>query len=570
MWGRRPTIAQPGSVLSKEDEALEVFRLRQAEALAEQGSVYDKAFISKQLDEKAAQQRQDVADSGSSSSETDSSSESSGETSSASEGDGGGGEGGGGEGGGEGDFSMDADLGMDDFGGAPDANADDGAGSGDDASASAGAEAEDADDAADEEKKAKDKAKQEEKEAAEKEKADEASAKEAEDKEKADAKVAEDKEKEAATKKAESEKDKEKAELDKESAMLSLSMEDGMTFGDVLMKAGSFTYDTVKQLAVLGIKYGPGIANSIYKGVVAGFRILAKLYLASTKKIREFQYSQGGALKEVKSSLDEARLLAQQIQKAGLKKTAEGVYTNAKVANALCYKGSTDVAANIQRHTKAYQGAMDSVLGGLRKENLLTADLSRHDAHAKIPFPAIPARFVSATGPDYQSVSDELLIYRYSENFISELALAFYLPDPKKVDIDRLPVVLTQARSVLIFETSKYGSVESLNYMDLAGVLKVLDSLETLLNALVKQHDIFKDILSEKDRQKSLFREFFQKIATSEEKVGISESHIDHVVARSKFADDTYLVAIMDSQTLSVRVLKLALEYVGENLKRLM
>lgn len=393
----------------------------------------------------------------------------------------------------------------------------------------------------------------------------------------------EEKEKEKEEEEKQKEKDKEKEEKEKEaskeSAMLRLSLENDQAAYDFVMNVGSGIVNVVKQLAILGINYGPSIASALYKGVVTGFRLLAKAYIHSVEKIERWKFEQGTSLKNISEEIEEVKSLIKKVQNVGVSMAPEGgrgSFNNPKIASALTMAGRTDVAANIEAHTRACEGAISSIHSALRKEIIAIETMTNRrnrggDRETEILENFGPPRnFKEADSQTFGVPYEGLTIYRYSENFISDLVLTLQLPEAKKTPVGDLAKSFSHSRSSLILDQRRYKPADKLNYMELDGVAKLVASLENLLAVLQKQQQLYDVILSDKNRQRSAFRDFFNDLARSKEKIGIGESQIDVVVTRNKFVDDTYLVAIMDSQALSVRVIGLALEYARENLKRLM
>lgn len=348
-------------------------------------------------------------------------------------------------------------------------------------------------------------------------------------------------------------------------------------FSSAVSSSASYFKAAVVALGVLGITYGPGIARHVYKGVTYAFSKLAKLLYVSTSSLTKYMTRRINSFQNLKADIATLqKALALVGDKDEQVDLTDHAFTNQKVINALKIRDSVDVMANI--------GVLQKFVGTLIND--LGKQISNDNAAIKhiISYSQMglqkPAAVLLATKPfspnlvkgsvaGYAADDQYVESYKYNEPLPSDVVLLAMLPKEGLTELADFAKAYSSAGIVLGVDATTFKHVVSIDYMTNDTLAGFLAELDKLCDICIAHQSLYEAIKRDKAVMRFSFKQYFERIAHSTEKVSLKDSLVECVYLRTMYIDKVYLVAAMDVHDYSARIINYGLSYVRDNLNKL-
>lgn len=348
-------------------------------------------------------------------------------------------------------------------------------------------------------------------------------------------------------------------------------------FASAMVSTGEHFKAAVVALGVLGITYGPGIAKSVYKGVTYAFSKLAKLLYVSSTSLNKYMARRVNSFENLKADIatlqKAAGLISEKEEQVDL---GDHAFTNQKVINALKIQDNVDVTANIVTLQKFVSTLINDLGRQIVNDNAAIKHIiSYSQMGVKKPVATLlgskpfSANLVKGTVPGYAVDDQYTESYKYNEPLPSDVVLMAMLPKEGLTELEDFAKAYSNAGIVLGVDATTFKEVVSIDYMTNDTLTGFLTELDKLCDICIAHQTLYENIKRDKAVLRFSFKQYFERIARSTEKVPLKDSLVDCVYLRTMYIDKVYLVAAMDAHDYSARIITYGLSYVRDNLRKL-
>lgn len=348
------------------------------------------------------------------------------------------------------------------------------------------------------------------------------------------------------------------------------------TLTDVAVTGGSAILGAIQYLTALGIEHGPKIVQNLYKGVTYVLVKTAQLLFSSMSATEKYLSRRINSFDNLKKSIKSYREALELAKDGDGASEVEVKYENVKVINSLKIGDNTNFTENIA----TLKGFIQKVIHGIDKQIANDIAAIKHlIAMQQMGTVKVPTKltqvspvfsgFVQGTIPGYPESGDFTETYKCNEVMPSDVVLMARLPKPDLVAIEEISKAYSDSQLSLGFDSSSFKEVSSVDYMSAQDLSKFLDELEELCDACIAHQALYERVLQVKKTLKFTLRGYVSHLASSSNKVSLSNSLAEYVYLKSMFVDKVYLVAAMDIHDYSAKVISFGLSFVKDNIKKL-
>lgn len=332
-----------------------------------------------------------------------------------------------------------------------------------------------------------------------------------------------------------------------------------------------------KYIGYLGITYTPIVASHLYKGVVFLMGRLVKLLLTgviNTTKYLNRRVNSFNNLKEdistLKNTLSEIKSKKQQVDLSNVK------FTNKKIINTLKISSNVDFIANINTLStflnntiKKIDTSINNDMGAIK--HLIAQTTSNVVKNPlNLMKPSIPTSgLTSGVLKGYEPSDDLLDAYRSTETLPGDVVLVVHIPNKSINSLDDTVKAYNSSSIFLGVNLTSYREIESIDYMSVEILEKYLDELGKLCEICLSHKSLYERVVKQKSELRYNFKQYFNTLINSKNKVSIDNSLIEYIYLKSMFVDKVYLAAAMDIHDYSIKVINTSLSLIKSNIKKL-
>ena len=329
-------------------------------------------------------------------------------------------------------------------------------------------------------------------------------------------------------------------------------------------------------LAGLGIKYGPGLAEGLYKGVIYAFCKTVKLTQDSSVAITKYLDRRINSFANIQTAIRDLNKILSDIEAKNTDIVKpEGSYSNVKVIDALKINNSVAIADNVNVMEK-FLGSIVKGIGAAVKKDMgyLKYMLSvAGNNGAVIPTSVLAVKplssdFRASDVPGYTPDNELLECFVFKDTLPSNIVCVAHIPATSVKTTEDFISSYGEAR-IFLGVGDSYTEVKSIDYMDINGLKELLKSLDKVCSLCISHQSLYEDIERDKRALKYSFKGYFMKLANSKEKVSLKSSLVQQIHLKTLFTDKVYLVAAMDVHDYAIKVLTAGLSFVKDNIQKL-
>lgn len=341
---------------------------------------------------------------------------------------------------------------------------------------------------------------------------------------------------------------------------------------NALQYAGSYLYE-------LGVQYGPSTASKVYKGVIYAMGKLADIALSSVSILVKYIDKRLNSYQSIKTDIKTLRASIDELTKVDTEDTKSdipSVFTQAKVINVLMIEDSIDITSNLSE----LNTFIDVIIKHI--SHCISGDMEalKHlIAYADSDIVKVPSSVMSKQDTDtklttgviegFSPNSDMVISKYYPKTLPGNVKFIYFQPATDVNDIDSMREAYSNANMFLGHDVSGFKSIESIPYMNVDDLVKLLDAVEHLCDISISHQSIYEQILHKKQIMNIGFRSYFHRLINKQHKVSISHSLLDYMQLKQIFIDKVYIAAMIDINEYSVKVITNTLVYIRANVKAL-
>jgi hypothetical protein len=360
---------------------------------------------------------------------------------------------------------------------------------------------------------------------------------------------------------------------------LSLESYEFNTEPTTVSKLGSKVSEAFKSsidyLSYLGITYGPTIAKNVYKGVIFIMGKLTKLLLSSIVTLTKYLNRRINSFNKLKSDIDDAKKVLKELNGKELSIDKKIKYTNVKIINTLKISDSVDFINNINTVNSFVSKTINEINTSINNDigsvkYLISASLLNTIKNPiNILIKDIPLNGMSSNVIEgYEPKDDTINGYISNYDLPGDVCLVAHLP---KKDINTMEEIIRAYNNSSLFlamNIKKFKSIESVDYMSIEDLNEYLTVLSKLCNTCILHQSLYEAVIKNKSSLRYNFKQYFNQIFNSNEKVSVSNSLIEYIYLKYMFTDKVYLTAAMDIHDYSIKIINNSLLFIKSNIKQ--
>lgn len=332
-----------------------------------------------------------------------------------------------------------------------------------------------------------------------------------------------------------------------------------------------------KILVALGVRYGPGIADKLRRGVIYLFtrsvKVLFRTIASSSDYIKRHYHSVSSlkkdiaSLKKASEELNEMQLGEMEDENFTEEKSIPWFVYGTKAGflgsagEVLHFLDATidPMAKRVLEDIHAVQKLIDmSSVTGIRGNVLAMMDVN-----------PIGSEYSRKTLKNYPMDNSDVETYVYQRPLPNGVIFVTNLPKNNLGDIEKVSKAYKDSSIFLGVETSPITMPEALPYLKKEELDKYIDQLAVIADLLQEHTGHYVRIANEGSKLKLGYRHYYQKLSSSPEKVSLHESLAEFVFLKQSFASKTYLAGMIDIHDYVSAYLVRATRFAKKNLKAL-
>lgn len=159
--------------------------------------------------------------------------------------------------------------------------------------------------------------------------------------------------------------------------------------------------------------------------------------------------------------------------------------------------------------------------------------------------------------------------YRYKETLAGNMAYHALLPNGECETIEDIRQAYSSSTTGFVIDLSTFKKYESIDYLNIDEVEKLISSLEVLVSTLKDQEKLYKDIAKDKQSYLRSFKRYMLMVADTNKRISTEKTLLEYIYLRNAFIDDVYVNTARDIHTFSLKYIRASLVYLRENMQAL-
>lgn len=339
---------------------------------------------------------------------------------------------------------------------------------------------------------------------------------------------------------------------------------------------GSLAVDGLKYLGHIGVEYGPGIIRNVFKGVIYVMDRIVKLLFVSLTGLKTFIRRSTNTFTGFKEDIAKLKETIEKLEVKEVTEGEEGVsnkFTKQNIINHLKISDSVDLVNNI----KALNIYLNKVVNDLDKviqDELLSlkhmlsinnnsmskvsTDLMKFKPNTSI------LKKIDIKG--YEIPSDSMTSYASGVTLPGDVMLIAHLPADNLEGAEAIAEAYNLSSMFLGINSSSFKTIESIDYMSKEQLVSLLDGLNAMCDICLSHKKIYENIMSAKLHLRYNFKNYFNSILISGDRISLKNSMLEMIYLKSHFIDKVYVAAAMDIHDYAIKVMNSSLTYVKKNI----
>lgn len=349
--------------------------------------------------------------------------------------------------------------------------------------------------------------------------------------------------------------------------------------GGAIYRAGAVAagllIEFAKIVVSLGVRYGPGIADKLRKGVIYLFTRSVKVLFRTIASSSDFIKRHYHSVSSLKKDVAALRKTMDELKEMDLPEVEGENFTDEKAIPWFCYGNKVHVpgsgaevlhfldatidpmARRVLEDIHAVKKMIDmSAISGIRGNVLAMMDVN-----------PIGGEYDRKTLKNYPMDNADVETYVYQRPLPNGVLFITNLPRNKLGDIDKVSAAYKDSSIFMGVDTSLVGTPQAIPYLSASELDKYIDQLAVITDLLQKHTEHYVNIANEGKKLKLGYRHYYQKLSSSPEKVGLHESLAEFVFLKQSFASKTYLAGMIDIHDYVTAYVVRATRFAKKNLK---
>ena len=349
--------------------------------------------------------------------------------------------------------------------------------------------------------------------------------------------------------------------------------------GGVLYRAGAVAVglliEFAKVVVALGVRYGPGVADKLRKGVIYLFTRSVKVLFRTIASSSDFIKRHHHSVSSLKKDVGALRKTMDELKDVELPETMGESFTDEKAIPWFCYGTKVSVAGSgaevlhfldatidpmakrVLEDIHAVKKMIDmSAISGIRGNVLAMMDVN-----------PIGGEYDRKTLKNYPMDNADVETYVYQRPLPNGVLFITNLPKNKLGDIDKVSAAYKDSSIFMGVDIALMDMPQVIPYLSASELDKYIDQLAVITDLLQRHTEHYVNIANEGRKLKLGYRHYYQKLSSSPEKVGLHESLAEFVFLKQSFASKTYLAGMIDIHDYVTAYVVRATRFAKKNLK---
>lgn len=343
--------------------------------------------------------------------------------------------------------------------------------------------------------------------------------------------------------------------------------------------AWDFTKKAARWLGNLGIKVTtdtlPKLAQHTYKGLIYAFDRLAYSFMVGYTTLDRYLSRRVNSFNNLHQNIDKGKQVLELLSNGRANPITEAdVYDNSVVIRQIVIGDSKDITANIPILTKFIGEAITSFGMSIKEDIVGIRDIIEHskitrgNAVLSLLNPDFKINGLrQGVLPGFETENTLLTSYYVDPTLPGNVNMIVQLPSAEHKTRTAWVEAYRDSEIFLGVNRTKFKINDSIPYMDVDGLKKVLDELAHLCDLCIKHQTFYESMKKQKLEQRLVYKNYFDGLMKTEKKVSIKDSLIDLVTIKNNFIDKVYMPAAIDIHDYAVRVIVAYLKFVEKNIK---
>lgn len=327
-------------------------------------------------------------------------------------------------------------------------------------------------------------------------------------------------------------------------------------------------------LTHLGIKYGPGLLNAMYKGTIWTFSRIGSTVFTATEKLQEYLEKSRNSIDKLESRLSAAeRVIVDKLNEDI--QVPSFTYKNQVVLNQLLAAGSMDVAGNLRQYADHLGTVTESIANEFEAGNAAVNRLVNSSAKAEVvDFSAFmnvdaPKKGFRKGGPNgYQVKSIGSELWSTSDPWPGGGTLIFIRPTPSK---EMQSIISGYKAADMYVAPAPKGdkSRQQTKSFSSTDLLLIAKSAKMLISATKRVSKTQEKMKSMEEDYLNVAKRLFYSLADEKAKDGNRANVADMLYLRANLSSTVFVKGSTACQTYASRVLSAAVQLLEDHAKRL-
>lgn len=329
-----------------------------------------------------------------------------------------------------------------------------------------------------------------------------------------------------------------------------------------------------------------GLGAALKAGTVALGAVLylmektIKLLFTGIISLKDYMYRRMNSFESLHTQIKDLKAAVKAMDVTPVKPGADDydikpTYTSARIINNLKISDSVDFSKNLMVMTAFLQSLNKEVSSAALKDLKFIGYIADLDSvnFAKLKNEGMYSEgFGSVFSKDlldgYVSDHPSMEFWRSSQTLPGDTSLFINIPSTSITDKETAEKAFSKANCGIGIDTHSFVDIDSVEYLDKAQLLNLLDRMEKLCLEALSHRQLYAAVLLQKSNMRFKFKVFFAELMSTNDRVFASKK-VSAVHFRMQYVDKIYLKMTMDVHDLCVKVLVNAISFAQKNSTKL-
>lgn len=332
-----------------------------------------------------------------------------------------------------------------------------------------------------------------------------------------------------------------------------------------------------KILVSLGVRYGPGIADKLRKGVIYLFTRSVKVLFRTIASTSDYIKRHYHSVTSLKKDVDALRKTMDQLKDLDIPELDGEVYADEKAIPWFCYGNKVNVPGSAAEVLHFMNATIDPMAKRVLEDihavkkliDMSSVSGIRGNVLAMMDVNPIGGEYDRKTLKNYPMENADVETYVYQRPLPNGVMFVTNLPKNKLGDIDKVSVAYKDSSIFMGVDVALVDIPQSIPYLSMELLDKYIDQLAAITDLLRSHTEHYVRIANEGKKLKLGYRHYYQKLSASPEKVSLHESLAEFVFLKQSFASKTYLAGMIDIHDYVTAYVVRATRFAKKNLEAL-